>query len=225
MGVDLMVGFRDLRQYLDALRRADDLVEISVPVDPKLELPEIHRRVIASEGPALYFSNVLGSPYPVVTNLFGTTDRVDLAFGTDGKELLSRVASLPERILPPSIGKLWAERGLFGRLARVGLRTKRDAPVSEVVESPPRLSELPALTTWKLDGGPFITLPLVYTEHPDSGIPNLGMYRIQIFSDTTTGLHMQIGKGGGFHLKRAAERGVPLPVVINVGGPPAAILS
>jgi UbiD family decarboxylase len=87
------------------------------------------------------------------------------------------------------------------------------------------LSELPLLTTWPLDGGPFITLPLVYTEHPTTGVHNLGMYRIQRYDDSTTGLHCQIGKGGGFHLLAAKELGRKLPVQISVGGPPALILA
>ena len=76
----------------------------------------------------------------------------------------------------------------------------RNAPGLAVQDSPPGLNRLPLLRTWEEDGGPFVTLPLVYTEHPDGLGSNLGMYRVQRFSDDTTGLHMQIGKGGGYHL-------------------------
>jgi 3-polyprenyl-4-hydroxybenzoate decarboxylase len=84
---------------------------------------------------------------------------------------------------------------------------------------------MPALTTWPGDGGPFLTLPLVYTEHPEGGVPNLGMYRMQVHGPRTTGMHWQIGKGGGFHYARAEALGRPLPVTVFLGGPPALILA
>ena len=95
----------------------------------------------------------------------------------------------------------------------------------ECVQSPPRLSRLPVITSWQKDGGPFITLPLVYTEHPETGQHNLGMYRMQIYDDQTTGMHWQIHKGGGFHYHEAEQRGRPLPVRVFLGGPPALIAS
>src|SRR5690606_15018743 len=103
--------------------------------------------------------------------------------------------------------------------------TTRSAPVRQVLDRSPRLDRLPALTTWPEDGGPFVTLPLVYTEHPDGHGHNLGMYRMQIHGPTTTGMHWQIGKGGGFHYAVAGERGHPLPVTVFLGGPPALTLS
>jgi UbiD family decarboxylase len=97
--------------------------------------------------------------------------------------------------------------------------------VTEVVTSDVRLDRLPVITSWPRDGGPFFTLPLVYTEHPDTGIPNLGMYRMQVFDERSTGMHWQIGKGGGFHYAVAEARDEPLPVSVMLGGPPALILS
>ncbi|MFT5285201.1 MAG: UbiD family decarboxylase [Planctomycetota bacterium] len=215
----------DLRQFLATLESEGLLCRVSAEVDADLELAEIHRRVIAANGPALLFENIRGRAYPVVTNLFGTQKRVELAFGKRPGELVERAAALPEELMPPTLGKLWQQRDLFKSLARVGLKRVRRGSVTEVVERAPRLTELPALRTWKRDGGPFVTLPLVYTEHPETHTSNLGMYRIQIFNETQTGLHMQIGKGGGFHLAEAERLNQPLPVNIHVGGPPAAILS
>lgn len=214
----------NLRELLTALRSERQLVEIEAPVDADLELAEIHRRVIAAGGPALLFRNVRGKPFPVVTNLFGSAARVELAFGRRPQELIERVARLPEELLPPTLSKLWQQRHLFSSLARVGLSSRSRAPITEVVRAPARLGDLPALRTWARDGGPFVTLPLVLTHHPENGGPNLGMYRIQIFDDDHTGLHMQIGKGGGFHLAVAEKLGRDLPVVVHVGGPPAATL-
>ena len=215
---------RDLGAFLDRLRHEDALVEISAPVSADLELAEIHRRVIAAGGPALLFQNVEGAAFPCTTNLFGTARRVELAFGPEPRAVVEQLAALPEELLPPSLGRLWAQRGLFKRLAKVGLQRRARGPVTEVVDDPPGLTRLPALRTWERDGGRFVTLPLVLTEPPDGSASNLGMYRVQLYDDSTTGLHMQIGKGGGFHLAAAEERGVALPVNIFIGGPPAAIL-
>lgn len=215
----------DLRTFLETLRAESELVVIDAPVDADLEAAEIHRRVIAANGPALLFRNVRGADFPLVTNLFGSARRVGLAFGTRPHELISELAKLPEELMPPSLGKLWGKRALFGRLARVGLGQRRTGPVCEVIARPPRLSRLPALKTWARDGGRFLTLPLVYTEHPEVGGHNLGMYRVQLHDDDQTGLHMQIGKGGGFHLAAAEQLARPLPVNILLGGPPALILS
>lgn len=215
----------DLRAFLDVLRRENELVEIDAPVDPDLEAAEVHRRVIAAGGPALLFRNVKGSPWPLVTNLFGTARRVELAFGPRPEQLISRIASLPHTMLPPTLGKVWQQRDLIGSLLKVGKKHRGSGPVTQNVDTPAQLSRLPLLRTWSEDGGPFVTLPLVYTEHPDGLGGNLGMYRVQRYDDERVGLHMQIGKGGGFHLAVCEERNQPLPVVIHIGGPPAMILS
>lgn len=214
----------DLSSFLARLRAEGEVVDVRAPVDPDLELAEVHRRVIAAGGPAILFHDVVGRPHPVVTNLFGTARRVEQAFGSRPGEVIARAAALPQELMPPTLAKLWGERSTLGALARVGTKTLRRGPVTEVVQRPPRLTELPALRTWPRDGGPFVTLPLVYTEHPEDGGSNLGMYRVQIYADDRTGLHMQIGKGGGFHLAAARDAGRALPVNIHIGGPPAAIL-
>ena len=215
----------DLRAFLQVLREAGELLEIETEVDPDLEAAEVHRRVIAAGGPALLFRRVKGSPWPAVTNLFGTARRVQLAFGPRPEQFVQRLAALPHTMLPPSLGKLWQQRDLLGSLLKVGRKHVRRAPLLAGQDTPPRLSRLPLLRTWSEDGGPFVTLPLVYTEHPEGLGSNLGMYRIQRFSDDTTGLHMQIGKGGGFHLAEYERLGRAMPVHVSIGGPPALMLS
>jgi UbiD family decarboxylase len=221
----MTAGFADLRSFLDRLRRDRDLVEITAPVDANQEAAEIHRRVIAAGGPALLFTNVRGARFPLVTNLFGTPRRAGLAFGTRPHALIEQLVHTAETILPPTLPKLWGARGLLGDLARVGLSRRGDGPVVEVVTDDVRLDELPVITSWPEDGGPFITLPLVYTEPLDRAGHNLGMYRLQVHDRRRTGLHMQIGKGGGFHYAVAEARGVDLPVTVFLGGPPALILA
>ena len=215
----------DLRSYLDLLRAEHDLLEIHEEVDPYLEIAEIHRRVIQQQGPALLFRNVKGSSFPVVTNLFGTQNRVDLAFGKKPQEFVRDIVHLLETIMPPTPGKLWQNRGLFVDASRIGLKNVKNAPILENALVPPKLSSLPMLTSWHSDGGPFVTLPLVYTEHPVDRTHNLGMYRIQRHSDTQTGIHWQIHKGGGYHYHEAEKRDEALPLTLYIGGPPALMLS
>ena len=221
----MTAGFADLRSFLDHLRRDRDVVEITAPVDAAQEAAEIHRRVIAAGGPALLFTNVRGSRFPLVTNLFGTARRAGLAFGTRPHALIERLVHTAETILPPTPAKLWGARGLLGQLARVGSSRRSHGPVVDVVTDDVRLDELPIITSWPEDGGPFITLPLVYTESPDRAGHNLGMYRLHVHDRRSTGLHWQIGKGGGFHYASAEARGADLPVTVFLGGPPALILA
>lgn len=215
----------DLRSYLDLLRSEHELLEIDEAVDPYLEIAEIHRRVIQQQGPALLFRNVKGSSFPVVTNLFGTQPRLDLAFGKKPQEFVRDIVHLLDTIMPPTPGKLWHNRGLFVEAARIGLKNVKKAPILENEVVPPKLSRLPMLTSWHSDGGPFVTLPLVYTEHPVDRTHNLGMYRIQRHSDNQTGIHWQIHKGGGYHYYEAEKRNQPLPLTLYIGGPPALMLA
>jgi UbiD family decarboxylase len=216
---------RNLRSFLELLRREHDLVEVGAEIDPHLELAEVHRRVIERGGPALLFTNVKGSRYPVVTNLFGTERRIEHAFGPKPEALVRRVVNVAESLLPPKPAALWQQRTLALEALKLGTRRVRRAPVAEVFDSPARLDELPVLTTWQEDGGPFFTLPLVYTEHPATRKHNLGMYRMQSFDARTTGMHWQIHKGGGFHYHEAEAANQSLPVTMFLGGPPALILS
>jgi len=215
----------DLRTFLDLLYRENEILNIEAEVDPYLEAAEIHRRVIERGGPALLFKRVKGSRYPVVTNLFGTARRLELAFGPKPERLVRELAHVAESLLPPRRSELWQHRSLAFELLRLGTKNTRRAPVKQVLDQPARLNELPVLTTWDEDGGPFITLPLVYTEHPLTKKHNLGIYRMQVFDAQSTGLHWQIQKGGGFHYHEAEKMNQPLPVTAFLGGPPALMLA
>jgi UbiD family decarboxylase len=238
--------FPDLRTFIEQLRRDGELAVVEAEVDPRLEAAEIHRRVIAAGGPALLFSRVRGAEVPLVTNLFGTARRAEMAFGPRPGRLIRRLVELAETMLPPTPGKLWGARDLALEGLRIGLKQRGSGPVTEVVTSDVRLDRLPALTCWPEDGGPFITLPLVYTEEPAARRPqhdpqrrrgvaagassarsrsNLGIYRLQVYDATATGMHWQIGKGGGFHHSVAEALGESLPVTVFLGGPPALTLA
>lgn len=215
----------DLRSYLEVLKKEDQLLIIDEEVDPYLEIAEIHRRVIAGSGPALLFTKVKGSKFPVTTNLFGTGARLELAFGSRPQQFVRDVVHLAESIMPLSAGKIWENRKLFFDGLKIGLKKVKDGPILENSQIPAKLSSLPLLTSWHSDGGPFVTLPLVYTEHPDGRGHNLGMYRIQRHDDTTTGIHWQIHKGGGYHYFEAERQNLALPLTLYIGGPPSLMLA
>ena len=215
----------DLRDYLDLLRREGELLVIEQEADPYLEIAEIHRRVIEKQGPALLFTKVKGSEFPVVTNLFGTNRRLELAFGRRPQQFVRDLVHLAETIMPLKVQKLWDNRHLFTEGLKIGLKETRSGAILENCQSPARLSSLPMLTSWHSDGGAFVTLPLVYTEHPDGRGHNLGMYRIQRHDDTSTGIHWQIHKGGGYHYHEAEKLNQSLPLTLYIGGPPALMLA
>jgi UbiD family decarboxylase len=219
------MGFPDLRAFLAQLERDRDIVHVDVPVDPHLEVAEIHRRVIAASGPALLFTNVKGADHRLVTNLFGTARRAELAFGERPLRLIRRLVELVETIMPPAPAKLWGARDVAMDLVKVGMKSVTSGPVVERVTSDVRLDRLPVITSWPDDGGPFITLPLVYTTHPTKQGHNLGMYRLHVHDQRSTGMHWQIGKGGGNHYAVAEALGQALPATVMLGGPPALILS
>src|ERR1044072_8129379 len=214
-----------LRTFLDRLTRENEIITIKAEVDPYLELAEIHRRVIEQGGPALLFERVKGSRYSVVTNMFGTERRIELAFGPKPEAFVREAVQIAESLLPPKPAELWKHRSLAFELLKLGTRNTQRAPVKQVVDTPAQLDQLPVLTTWQEDGGPFITLPLVYTQNPVTKKHNLGVYSMQVYDSNSTGLHWQIQKGGRFHYAEAERTNQPLPVTVFLGGPPALILA
>ncbi|MEZ6067586.1 MAG: UbiD family decarboxylase [Planctomycetaceae bacterium] len=222
------MGYRNLRECVDDLERSGQLVRLPIEVDPYLEAAEIQRRVYAAGGPAILFERVRGTPFPMVSNLFGTLERTRYMF----RDTLDLVRRLVELKIDPMAAARSPFRYLRAFPAAWAMRPKlvRSGPIMEGETS---LSRLPQLTSWPLDGGPFITLPAVYTEHPDHAgwsKSNLGMYRVQLagndyLPDREVGLHYQIHRGIGVHHSAAVRRGEPLKVNILVGGPPALPLS
>ncbi len=219
------MNFLDLRSYLKQLEIEGDLVRVKAEVDPDQDVTIIQHRVLAASGPALLFERVKGSPYRLVTNLFGTRRRVEMAFGRPPGEVGLELASLAERLMPPTISALWAARKTLRRISKARLKVVASGPIFGKSFSPPRLDRLPCLTCWPLDGGPFFTLPLVHTTDPETGRGNLGIYRLQRFDSNSTGMHWQIEKGGAFHFRKACDLGLPLPVSVILGGPPALTLA
>ena len=216
------LSFIDLRSFLEHLEKTKQLVRIECEVDPNQEITIIQHRTMALENsPALLFERVKGSPYRLVSNLFGTIKRCELAFGTAPAQLGEMFPALLERLVPPSMSNLWGSRREIRKLLRTRMRNVRSGPILENTTEPPNIETLPCLTCWPEDGGPFFTLPLVQTTDPETGVGNLGIYRLQRYDTRSTGMHWQIEKGGGFHFQRACQLGQSLPVSVALGGPPA----
>lgn len=224
------MAYADLREFIARLETAGELIRISAPVSPHLEITEITDRISKGSpaaNKALLFENVEGSTMPVLINAFGSARRMALALGVDDLEILrQRLARLVDPRLPQGMGAMMKRGGeLLGALRSIGLGPKRvrRAPCQEVVITDnPSLDLLPILTCWPEDGGPYITLPQVITRDPVTGARNVGMYRLQKFDERTLGMHWQRHKGGADHEREAREQHLPrLPAAIVLGGDPA----
>ena len=219
------MSFVDLRAFLRFLEARGDLRRITAEVDPNQDVTIIQHHVLQANGPALLFENVRGSPYRLVSNLFGTRARVDAVFGCPPRDYGEELAAAAARLMPPSLSALWGTRGVLRRAFRARLARVRTGPVLEQVDEPADLNRLPCLTCWPLDGGAFFTLPLVHTVDPVTGRGNVGIYRLQRFDASSTGMHWQIEKGGGFHFHQACQLDQPLAVSVFLGGPPSLTLA
>ena len=218
------MGYRNLAACVADLERTGQLVRIGVEIDPHLEAAAIHRRVYQAGGPAVFFSRVKGTPFPMVSNLFGTRDRTHFLF----RDAFDRVRKLVELKTDPANAakRPWRYWDVPCVAWRMRPKFVRSGPV---LQHRTTLMQLPQLKCWPLDGGAFVTLPQVYTEHPDHpgwAKSNLGMYRVQLSGndyapEREVGLHYQIHRGIGIHHAAARRRNEVLPVNVVVGGPPA----
>ena len=222
-----IVGYKSTRECVLALERHGQLLRIRDEVDPYLEMAEIQRRAYRAGGPAILFERVKGCAFPCVSNLFGTPERARLLFADTYDQVTALVGAKadPARLMKHPLKAICA-----GRAALHALPKRVPPRRAPVLECRARLSDLPQIVSWPDDGGPFVTLPQVYSEHPDHpGNPmksNLGMYRIQQAGneyepDREVGLHYQIHRGIGVHQKLHQDRGRPFRVAIFVGGPPS----
>ena len=224
------LNYRSLNEFVADLDAAGELVRIAEEVDPVLEVAEIADRVMKQPGggKGLLFSNVKGSQIPLGINLFGSMTRMGMALGVSRlDDIGDRLGAMLKLEVPDSLmGKL-AMLPMLKELAGFPPRTVRSGACQEIVLQGDEidLGQLPVITCWPDDGGPFITLPLVITKDPVSGIRNVGMYRMQVMDRNTTGMHWQRHKTGASHFQLAKERGEKLEVAVAIGGDPATIFS
>ena len=219
------MSFTDLQDFIRELSRRDLLRVVDTEVDPELEVTEIATRMVREEGPALLFTNIKGARYPLAINLLATMERIEIGLGRHPEQIGEELLALLERINPPTPSSLWQNRGGIMNLMNVRPRGALRVPAQRVVDDEPNLAELPVIKCWPGDGGRFITLPLVRSRDPETGAHNMGIYRMQVYDDRTTGMHMQLQKGGAFHHRESESRGDELQMAVALGGDPALILS
>jgi 4-hydroxy-3-polyprenylbenzoate decarboxylase len=221
------MAFRDLREFIALLEKRAELVKVTAPVSSELEVAEIADRLVKTGGPAVLFTNVKGATVPLAMNLFGTMERMCLALGVKNlDEIGARVNELLEPEIPTGFLDKLKMLPKLAQMADFLPKTVSHAPCQEVVEKDnASLAFLPIVKTWPDDGGPFITLPAVFTKDPKTGRRNVGMYRMHVYDERTTGMHWHIHKGGAEHyrgFKKTAER---MPVAVSLGGDPATMYS
>src|SRR5580765_2903321 len=213
----------DLDEFLKDLDKRRLLTHVTDPVSPDLEIAAVTDRACKSPkgGPARLFEKPAGFAMPVATNVFGSLERMCLALGVEKLDDLAH--EIDELMTPPQPkGMLDALKlaPMLGRLADLMPKTVKDAPCQEAVNQNGSLDELPILKCWPEDGGRFITLPLVFTKDPESGVRNIGTYRMQVFDGRTTGMHWQRHKGGAQHHRVAERLGKRLDVAVALSPEP-----
>ncbi|HZY03484.1 MAG TPA: menaquinone biosynthesis decarboxylase [Anaeromyxobacteraceae bacterium] len=216
------MAYRSLREFLDRLERAGELVRVREPVELRLDMAALADRAAKQEGPALLFERPSSGELPVAMNLFGTRRRTSWALSCDDFEEPARELRELLHLAPPQ--GLWEKLKMIPRLGKLASYTPRHVsggPVQEVVDREPDLGKLPVLTTWPHDGGPFVTLPQVVTRDPENGLRNVGLYRLQVLDSRRLAMHWQLHKTATAHYRGYKKRGERMPVAIALGGDPA----
>jgi 4-hydroxy-3-polyprenylbenzoate decarboxylase len=218
------MGYDSLQKFVRTLEKQGELKRITEPLSPNLEITEVTDRVSKMGGPALLFENVPGYDMPVLMNAFGSMKRMCLALEVNSlEEIAADILGFLEAEAPDTLFKKLKLIPKLRRLANIFPKTVSRAACQEIVLQGEEvdLTKIPVLTCWPLDGGPFITLPVVITHHPETGKRNVGMYRLQVYDGKTTGMHWHKHKGGAAHYRVAEQRGERLPAAVAIGPDPA----
>ena len=216
------MAYKNLRQFMEVLEERKELVTIKAEVDRELEITEIADRVSKAYGPALYFEQVKGCRFPLLINAIGTYERMSLALGVDHLDEIGR--SIGDWLdLTSYMGLLNKFKKLpkLSRFATVFPQKVPKGACQDVVNMDPDLDDLPILKCWPQDGGRFMTLPLVMTKDPHTGVQNTGMYRMQQFDKKTTGMHWHLHKDGREIYEEYRKLGGKMPVSVAFGCDPA----
>jgi 4-hydroxy-3-polyprenylbenzoate decarboxylase len=227
MGVQILMAFDDLRGFIRALEKNGELKRIPFEVDPELEITEFANRSVKTGGPAFLFERPKGSKIPLLINAFASMRRMEIALGVENiEEIAQKIAGYIEIQKPESlIDKI----KMLPKLAEMGSmfpKTVSTGPCKEVIRRENfSLDEFPVLRCWPGDAGRFITLPMVFSNNPETGKRNCGMYRMQIFDGQTTGMHWQKQKQGAEHYRRlvAERKQTRMPVAVSIGCDPATL--
>jgi 4-hydroxy-3-polyprenylbenzoate decarboxylase len=218
------MAFCDLADFVQVLHREGELQHITHPVKAELEITEIADRVMKRGGPALLLENVVGKQIPVLINAFGSEKRMALALGVDDlAEIAREVERLVQTQPPRTFGDKLRLLSELVRLAGIPPKIVNGGPCQEVIHRDPDLGMLPVLTCWPGDGGPFITLPAVFSRDPRTGTRNVGLYRMQVYDRKTTGMHWHLHKVGARHYLKQKEKKGRMELAVALGGDPALI--
>ena len=218
------MAFKNLNHFIQSAENIGELTRIKEFVSPELEIAEITDRICKVGGNALLFENN-GTEFPLLINLFGSEKRMCLSLGINNlDEIGNQMDALFKQIVSPKEGLIEKLR-MLPTLNEISSwmpkHVKGRGACQEVVMEKPDVTKLPVLKCWVKDGGPFITLPVVNTIDPETKIRNVGMYRMQVFSETMTGMHWHKHKGSAHHYLKYKELGIKMPVSVILGGDPA----
>lgn len=219
------MAFKDLREFINLLEAKGELLRIKTLVDPELEITEITDRVSKAYGPALLFENVKGSDMPLLINAYGTIERMAMSLQVDNLDLIGQeimdILDIANNVPATLLGKVKILPKL-AHLSNYFPRMVKSGPCQEIVSMDPSLDKLPILKCWPQDAGKFITLPQVYTRNPVTGKRNLGMYRLQVYDQKTTGMHWHMHHDGAENYRAHKEMGKKaIEVAVALGGDPA----
>ena len=216
----------DIHQLISELEKHGELKRVKVEVDSDLEIAEIMRREMYSDGPAILFENVKGFDMPVLGNAFGSMKRLEIALEmTDFTEIGKRITEMTRMEIPSGFLNKIKKLPELSKMSNSFPKQETSGPVTEFTSASASFDELPILKSWPNDAGKFITLGLVATKHPETGVRNLGTYRIQILDKTHALMHWQKHKRGADHSEISKDKGQKIPVAIIIGGEPATIFS
>jgi 4-hydroxy-3-polyprenylbenzoate decarboxylase len=220
------VPIEDTHEFIEELEKNGELKRVETEVDADLEIAEILRREMYANGSAILFENVKGYDMPVLGNAFGSIKRLEIALEmTDFTEIGQRIADMTKMDIPSGLLNKIKKLPELSKMASSFPKAETSGPVTEITSSDASFDDLPILKSWPNDAGKFITLGLVATRHPETGIRNLGVYRMQIIDKTHAVMHWQKHKRGAHHGDIAKERGEKIPTAIIIGGEPATIFS
>jgi len=220
------VPIEDIHQYIEKLENAGELKRVKTQVDTNLEIAEILRRTMYANGPALLFENVKNYDMPVLGNAFGSIKRLEIGLETSNfTDIGQRIVDMTKMEIPSGFFNKIRKLPELSKMSEVFPKLEKSGPVTEVVNDSPSFENIPILKTWPKDAGKFITFGLVATKHPETGVRNLGVYRIQILDNTHALMHWQKHKRGAHHHDIAKEKGKKIEAAIIIGGEPATVFS
>ena len=216
----------DIQQFIEKLENAGELKRVKTEVNTNLEIAEILRRVSYTKGPAILFENIKDYEIPVLGNAFGSIKRLEIGLETtEFSEIGQRIADMTKMEIPSGVFNKIRKLPELSKMSESFPKLEKNGPVTEIINESPTFNNIPILKSWPKDAGKFITFGLVATKHPETGVRNLGVYRIQILDDTHALMHWQKHKRGAVHHEISKAKNTKIDAAIIIGGEPATVFS